>query len=171
MKVVLDIQYLDDKGNGNLNFQLARYAYGVFLTQDPVGNTFIAVKNGDKVEKIRLEDANKDLIVRLYDEAKERESREKKMEEFKDLLLRVCKKNKKIEESIIAERKQVTEVLERIVERYIRETWVGVVELKKKKDEAKEKDTLPEDCFKGFISEVVLERIIRDITSSKDMKL
>ena len=79
MKVVLDIQYLDDKGHGNLNFQLARYAYGVFLTQDPAGNTFIAVKNGDKVEKIRLEDANKDLIVRLYEEAKERESREKKM--------------------------------------------------------------------------------------------
>ena len=35
MKVVLDLQYLDDKGHGNLNFQLARYFYGVFLTQDP----------------------------------------------------------------------------------------------------------------------------------------
>ena len=103
MKVVLDIQYLDDKGHGN--FMFARYAYGVFLTQDPAGNTFIAVKNGDKVEKIRLEDANKDLIVRLYDEAKERESREKKMEEFKDMLLKVCDKNKKIEESLIHERK------------------------------------------------------------------
>lgn len=125
MKVVLDIQYLDDKGHGN--FMFARYAYGVFLTQDPAGNTFIAVKNGDKVEKIQLEDANKDLIVRLYDEAKERESQEKKMEEFNGLLLRVCKENKKIEESIIAEREQVTEALERIVERYIRETYLGVV--------------------------------------------
>ena len=139
MKVVLDIQYVDDKGHDSLNFQLARYAYGVFLTQDPPGNTFIAVKNGDKVEKIRLEDANKELIVRLYDEAKERESREKKMEEFKDLLLKVCDKNKKIEESLISERKKVAEALDRIVERYIRETYLSVAEMKKQKDEAKEK--------------------------------
>ena len=151
MKVVLDIQYLDDKGHGNLNLQLARYAYGVFLTQDPAGNTFIAVKNGDKVEKIRLEDANKDLIVRLYDEAKERESREKKMEE-----------------SLISERKKVAEALDRIVERYIRETYLSVAEMKKQKDEAKEKEPLSEDCFKGFISEAALERIIREIVSKKE---
>ena len=129
MKVVLDIQYLDDKGHGN--FMFARYAYGVFLTQDPDGNTFIAVKNGDKVEKIRLEDANKDLIVRLYDEEKERESQEKKMAEFKDLLLKVCDKTKKIEESLISERKKFDETLNRIVERYIRETYLGVAEMKK----------------------------------------
>lgn len=168
MKVVLDIQYLDDKGHGNLNFQLARYDYGVFLTQDPAGNTFIAVKNGDKVEKIRLEGANKDLIVRLYDEAKERESREKKMEEFKDLILRVCERTKKIEDSLIYEKKQFAETLDRIVERYIRETWLGVAEMKKQKDEAKEKESLPEDCFKGFISEEALERIIREIVSKKE---
>lgn len=168
MKVVLDIQYIDDKGHGNLNFQLARYAYGVFLTQDPPGNTFIAVKNGDKVEKIRLEGENKDLIVRLYDEAKERESREKKMEEFKDLLLKVCDKNKKIEESLISERKKVDEALDRIVERYIRETYLSVAEMKKQKDEAKEKEPLSEDCFKGFISEAALERIIREIVSKKE---
>lgn len=168
MKVVLDIQYLDDKGHGNLNFQLARYAYGVFLTQDPAGNTFIAVKNGDKVEKIRLEDANKDLIVRLYDEAKERESREKKMEEFKDLILRVCERTKKIEDFLISEKKQVAETLNRIVERYIRETYLGVAEMKKQKDEAKEKEPLSEDCFKGFISEAALERIIREIVSKKE---
>lgn len=171
MKVVLDIQYLDDKGHGNLNFQLARYAYGVFLTQDPDGNTFIAVQNGDKVEKIRLEGANKDLIVSLYDEARERESREKEMEELKNLILRVCERTKKIEDFLISEKKQVGETLNRIVERYIRETWHSVTEMKKQKDEAKEKGPLSEDCFKGFISEVVLERIIRDITSSKDMKL
>lgn len=168
MKVVLDIQYLDDKGHGNLNFQLARYAYGVFLTQDPAGNTFIAVKNGDKVEKIRLEDANKDLIVRLYDEEKERESREKKMEEFKDLILRVCERTKKIEDFLISEKKQVAETLNRIVERYIRETYLGVAEMKKQKDEAKEKEPLSEDCFKGFISEAALERIIREIVSKKE---
>ena len=168
MKVVLDIQYLDDKGHGNLNFQLARYAYGVFLTQDPAGNTFIAVKNGDKVEKIRLEDANKDLIVRLYEEAKERESREKKMEEFKDLILRVCERTKKIEDFLISEKKQVAETLNRIVERYIRETYLGVAEMKKQKDEAKEKEPLSEDCFKGFISEASLERIIREIVSKKE---
>lgn len=142
MKVVLDIQYLDDKGHGN--FMFARDAYGVFLTQDPAGNTFIAVKNGDNLEKIRLEGANKDLIVRLYDEAKERESREKKMEEFKDLILRVCERTKKIEDFLIFEKKQVAE-------------------MKKQKDEAKEKEPLSEDCFKGFISEAVLERIIREI--------
>lgn len=168
MKVVLDIQYLDDKGHGNLNFQLARYAYGVFLTQDPVGNTFIAVKNGDKVEKIRLEGENKDLIVRLYDEAKERESREKKMEEFKDLILRVCERTKKIEDFLISEKKQVAETLNRIVERYIRETYLGVAEMKKQKDEAKEKEPMSEDCFKGFISEAALERIIREIVSEKE---
>ena len=168
MKVVLDIQYLDDKGHGNLNFQLARYAYGVFLTQDPAGNTFIAVKNGDKVEKIHLEDANKDLIVRLYEEAKERESQEKKMAEFKDLLLKVCDKTKKIEESLISERKKFAEALDRIVERYIRETYLGVAEMKKQKDEAKEKEPLSEDCFKGFISEAALERIIREIVSKKE---
>ena len=168
MKVVLDIQYLDDKGHGNLNFQLARYAYGVFLTQDPAGNTFIAVKNGDKVEKIRLEDENKDLIVRLYEEAKERESREKKMEEFKDLILRVCERTKKIENFLISEKKQVAETLNRIVERYIRETYLGVAEMKKQKDEAKEKEPLSEDCFKGFISEAALERIIREIVSKKE---
>lgn len=168
MKVVLDIQYLDDKGHGNLNFQLARYAYGVFLTQDPAGNTFIAVKNGDKVEKIRLEDANKDLIVRLYDEAKERESREKKMEEFKDLLLRVCERTNKIENFLISEKKQVADAWERIVERYIREIYLGVAEMKKQKDEAKEKEPLSEDCFKGFISEAALERIIREIVSKKE---
>ena len=171
MKVVLDIQYLDDKGHGNLNFQLARYAYGVFLTQDPAGNTFIAVKNGDKVEKIRLEGENKDLIVRLYDEAKERESREKKMEEFKDLILRVCERTKKIEDFLISEKKQVAETLNRIFERYIRETYLSVAEMKKQKDEAKEKDPLPEDSFKGFISEDSLERIIREIVSSKDKKV
>lgn len=168
MKVVLDIQYVDDKGNSSLNFQLARYAYGVFLTQDPAGNTFIAVKNGDKIEKIRLEDANKDLIVRLYDEAKERESREKKMEEFKDLILRVCERTKKIEDFLISEKKQVAETLNRIVERYIRETYLGVAEMKKQKDEAKEKEPLSEDCFKGFISEAALERIIREIVSKKE---
>ena len=166
MKVVLDIQYLDDKGHGN--FMFARYAYGVFLTQDPAGNTFIAVKNGDKVEKIRLEDANKDLIVRLYDEAKERESQEKKMAEFKDLLLKVCDKTKKIEESLISEREKVAEALDRIVERYIRETYLSVAEMKKQKDEAKEKESLSEDCFKGFISEAALERIIREIVSKKE---
>ena len=166
MKVVLDIQYLDDKGHGN--FMFARYAYGVFLTQDPAGNTFIAVKNGDKVEKIRLEDANKDLIVRLYDEEKERESQEKKMAEFKDLLLKVCDKTKKIEESLISERKKFDETLNRIVERYIRETYLGVAEMKKQKDEAKEKEPLSEDCFKGFISEASLERIIREIVSKKE---
>ena len=166
MKVVLDMQYLDDKGRGD--FMFARYAYGVFLTQDPVGNTFIAVKNGDKVEKIRLEDANKDLIVRLYDEAKERESREKKMEEFKDLILRVCERTKKIEDSLISEKKQFAETLDRILERYIRETWLGVNEMKKQKDEAKEKESLSEDCFKGFISEAALERIIREIVSRKE---
>ena len=168
MKVVLDIQYLDDKGHGNLNFQLARYAYGVFLTQDPAGNTFIAVKNGDKVEKIRLEDANKDLIVRLYDEAKERESREKKMEEFKDLILRVCERTKKIEDSLISEKKQFAQTLDRIFERYIRETWLGMNEMKKQKDEDKEKEPLPEDCFKGFVSEAAMERIIREIVSRKE---
>ena len=168
MKVVLDIQYVDDKGHSSLNFQLARYAYGVFLTQDPAGNTFIAVKNGDKVEKIRLEDANKDLIVRLYDEAKERESREKKMEEFKDLILRVCDRTKKIEDFLISEKKQVSETLNRIVERYIRETYLSVAEMKKQKDEAKEKEPLSEDCFKGFISEAALERIIRKIVSKKE---
>jgi hypothetical protein len=166
MKVVLDIQYLDDKGHGN--FMFARYAYGVFLTQDPAGNTFIAVKNGDKVEKIRLEGENKDLIVRLYDEAKERQSREKKMEDFKDLILHVCERTKKIEESIISERKKVAEILDRIVERYIRETYLGVAEMKKQKDEAKEKESLSEDCFKGFISEAALERIIREIVSKKE---
>lgn len=168
MKVVLDIQYLDDKGHGSLNFQLARYAYGVYLTQDPDGNTFIAVKNGDKVEKIRLEGENKDLIVRLYDEAKERESREKKMEEFKDLILRVCERTKKIEDFLISERKKVAETLDRIVERYIRETYLSVAEMKKQKDEAKEKEPLSEDCFKGFISEAALERIIREIVSKKE---
>lgn len=166
MKVVLDIQYLDDKGHGN--FMFARYAYGVFLTQDPAGNTFIAVKNGDKVEKIRLEGENKDLIVRLYDEAKERESREKKMEEFKDLILRVCERTKKIEDFLISEKKQVAETLNRIVERYIRETYLSVAEMKKQKDEAKEKESLSEDCFKGFISEAALERIIREIVSKKE---
>ena len=166
MMVVLDIQYLDDKGQGN--FMFARYNYGVFLTQDPVGNTFIAVKNGDKVEKIHLEDANKDLIVRLYEEAKERESQEKKMAEFKDLLLKVCDKTKKIEESLISERKKFAEALDRIVERYIRETYLGVAEMKKQKDEAKEKEPLSEDCFKGFISEAALERIIREIVSKKE---
>ena len=166
MKVVLDIQYIVDEVHGNFTFP--RYAYGVFLTQDPVGNTFIAVKNGDKVEKIRWEDANKDLIVRLYDEAKERESREKKMEEFKDLILRVCERTKKIEESLIYEGKKVAEVLNRIVERYIRETYLGVAEMKKQKDEAKEKEPLSEDCFKGFISEAALERIIREIVSKKE---
>lgn len=166
MKVVLDIQYLDDKGHGN--FMFARYAYGVFLTQDPAGNTFIAVKNGDKVERIRLEDANKDLIVRLYDEAKERESQEKKMEEFKDLILRVCERTKKIEEFLVSEKKQVAETLNRIVERYIRETYLGVAEMKKQKDEAKEKEPMSEDCFKGFISEAALERIIREIVSKKE---
>lgn len=168
MKVVLDIQYIDDEGYGNLDFQIACYAYGVFLTQDPAGNTFIAVKKGDKVEKIRLEGENKDLIVRLYDEAKERELREKKMEEFKDLLLKVCDKNKKIEESLISERKKVAETLDRIIERYIREIYLGVAEMKKQKDEAKEKESLSEDCFKGFISEAVLERIIREIVSKKE---
>lgn len=166
MKVVLDIQYIVDKVHGN--FMFARYAYGVFLTQDPAGNTFIAVKNGDKVEKIRLEDANKDLIVRLYDEAKERESREKKMEEFKDLILRVCERTKKIEDFLISEKKQVAETLNRIVEKYIRETYLGVAEMKKQKDEAKEKEPLSEDCFKGFISEAALERIIREIVSKKE---
>lgn len=166
MKVVLDIQYIVDEVHGNFTFP--RYAYGVFLTQDPAGNTFIAVKNGDKVEKIRLEDANKDLIVRLYDEAKERESREKKMEEFKDLILRVCERTKKIEESLISERKKFAEALDRIVERYIRETYLGVAEMKKQKDEAKEKGPLSEDCFKGFISEAALERIIREIVSKKE---
>lgn len=166
MKVVLDIQYLDDKGHGD--FMFARYAYGVFLTQDQAGNTFIAVKNGDKVEKIRLEGANKDLIVKLYDEAKERESQEKKMAEFKDLLLKVCDKTKKIEESLISERKKVAEALDRIVERYIRETYLGVAEMKKQNDEAKEKESLSEDCFKGFISEAALERIIREIVSKKE---
>lgn len=166
MKVVLDIQYLDDKGHGD--FMFARYAYGVFLTQDQAGNTFIAVKNGDKVENIRLEGANKDLIVKLYDEAKERESQEKKMAEFKDLLLKVCDKTKKIEESLISERKKVAEALDRIVERYIRETYLGVAEMKKQNDEAKEKESLSEDCFKGFISEAALERIIREIVSKKE---
>ena len=166
MKVVLDIQYLDDKGHGN--FMFARYAYGVFLTQDPAGNTFIAVKNGDKVEKIRLEGENKDLIVRLYDEAKERESQEKKMAEFKDLILRVCERTKKIEDSLISEKKQFAETLDRIVERYIRETYLSVAEMKKQKDEAKEKESLSEDCFKGFISEAALERIIREIVSRKE---
>ena len=166
MKVVLDIQYLDDKGHGN--FMFARYAYGVFLTQDPAGNTFIAVKNGDKVEKIRLEDANKDLIVRLYEEAKERESREKKMEEFKDLILRVCEKMKKMDEFLISVTKQFDEALVKIVEKYIRETYLGVAEMKKQKDEAKEKEPLSEDCFKGFISEAALERIIREIVSKKE---
>lgn len=61
--------------------------------------------------------------------------------------------------------------MDRVIERYIRETWAGVVELKKKKDEAKEKDPLPEDSFKGFISEAALERIIREIVSSKDKEL
>jgi hypothetical protein len=168
MKVVLDIQYVDGKGHSSLNFQLARYAYGVFLTQDQPGNTFIAVKNGDKVEKIRLEGENKDLIVRLYDEAKERESREKKMEEFKDLILRVCERTKKIEDFLISERKKVAETLDRIVERYIRETYLSVAEMKKQKDEAKEKESLSEDCFKGFISEAALERIIREIVSKKE---
>ena len=166
MKVVLDMEYLDDKGHGN--FMIARYAYGVFLTQDLAGNTFIAVKNGDKVEKIRLEDANKDLIVRLYDEAKERESREKKMEEFKDLILRVCERTKKIEDSLISEKKQFAQTLDRIFERYIRETWLGMNEMKKQKDEAKEKEPLPEDCFKGFVSEAAMERIIREIVSRKE---
>lgn len=169
MKVVLDIQYLDDKGHGNLNFQLARYVYGVYLTQDPAGNTFIAVKNGDKVEKIRLEGENKDLIVRLYNEAKERESREKEMKEFKDLILRVCERTKKIEDFLISEKKQVAETLNRIVERYIRETYLGVAEMKKQKDEAKEKEPLSEDCFKGFISEAALERIIREIVLKKEV--
>lgn len=167
MKVVLDIQYIVDEVHGNFTFP--RYAYGVFLTQDPAGNTFIAVKNGDKVEKIRLEDANKDLIVRLYDEAKERESREKKMEEFKDLILRVCERTKKIEDFLISEKKQVAETLNRIVERYIRETYLGVAEMKKQMDEAKEKEPLSEDCFKGFISEAALERIIREIVSKKEV--
>ena len=166
MKVVLDIQYLDDKGHRN--FMFARYDYGVFLTQDPAGNTFIAVKNGDKVEKIRLEGENKDLIVRLYDEAKERESREKKMGEFKGLILRVCERTKEIEDFLISEKKQVAETLNWIVERYIRETYLSVAEMKKQKDEAKEKEPLSEDCFKGFISEAALERIIREIVSKKE---
>ena len=166
MKVVLDIQYIDDEVHGNFTFP--RYDYGVFLTQDPAGNTFIAVKKGGKIEKIRLEDANKDLIVRLYDEAKERESREKKMEEFKDLILRVCERTKKIEDSLISEKKQFAETLDRIFERYIRETWLGMNEMKKQKDEAKEKEPLSEGCFKGFISEAALERIIREIVSKKE---
>lgn len=168
MKVVLDIQYLDDKGHGNLNFQLARYAYGVFLTQDPPGNTFIAVKNGDKVEKIRLEGENKDLIVRLYDEAKERESREKKMEEFKELILSVCKRTEKIESFLNFEVEKAFDLINKVVEKYVRETWVCVNEMKKQKDEAKEKEPLSEDCFKGFISEAALERIIREIVSKKE---
>lgn len=167
MKVVLDIQYIDDKGHGNLDFQIARYAYGVFLTQDPAGNTFIAVKNGDKVEKIRLEDANKDLIVRLYDEAKERESQEKKMEEFKELILRVCERTKKIDEFLNFEKKKVAGNLER----YIHETWLCLTEMKKQSCEVKEKEPLPEDRFKGFVSEASLERIIREITSKKENRI
>ena len=166
MKVVLDIQYLDDKGQGNFIF--ARYNYGVFLTQDPVGNTFIAVKNGDKVEKIRLEDANKELIVRRYEEASERESREKKMEDIEAMIIRVSKKTEKIENLLSSEKEKLSEVLNKIVERYIRETWLGVNEMKKQKDEAKEKESLSEDCFKGFISEAALERIIREIVSRKE---
>lgn len=168
MKVVLDIQYLDDKGHGNLDFQLGPYAYGVFLTQDPAGNTFIAVKDGDKIEKIRLEGANKNLIVRLYDEAKERESRGKDMEELKKLILCVSKRTEKMDEFLVSVTKKFDEALVQVIERYIRETWAGVVELKKKKDEAKEKDPLSEDCFKGFISESALERIIREIVSKKE---
>ena len=146
----------------------ARYAYGVFLTQDQVGNTFIVVKNGDKVEKIRLEDANKDLIVRRYEEASERESREKKMGDIEAMIIRVSKKTEKIENLLISEKEKLSEVLNKIVERYIRETWLGVNELKKQKDEAKEKESLSEDCFKGFISEAALERIIREIVSRKE---
>ena len=166
MKVVLDIQYLDDKGHGN--FMFARYAYGVFLTQDQPGNTFIAVKNGDKVEMIRLEDANKDLIVRRYEEASERESREKKMGDIEAMIIRVSKKTEKIENLLSSEKEKLSEVLNKIVERYIRETWLGVNEMKKQKDEAKEKESLSEDCFKGFISEAALERIIREIVSRKE---
>ena len=45
------------------------------------------------------------------------------MEEFKDLLLRVCERTKKIEDFLVSEKKQVAETLNRIVERYIRETY------------------------------------------------
>ena len=90
------------------------------------------------------------------------------MEEFKDLILRVCERTKKIEDFLISEKKQVAETLNRIVERYIRETYLSVAEMKKQKDEAKEKESLSEDCFKGFISEASLERIIREIVSKKE---
>lgn len=166
MKAVLDIRYVDDRGFGDM--ALGRYAYGVFVMQDSDENVFIAVKNKDKIDKIQLEDENKTLIQRIFDESVERESREKKMKEFEDLILCVSKKTEKIEEFLKFEKGEAIKTLDRIVGKYIRDTWVRVVEMKKQKDEVKEKEPLPEDSFKGFISEAALERIIREIVSKKE---
>lgn len=168
MRAVLDITHLVDKGQGD--FMFGCYAYGVFLTEDLEDNVFIAVKDGDKIEKIRLDGANKSLIIGKFDESQERKTREKKMEEIKDMLLRVSERTKKIEDFLNNEKKKADETLDRIVEKYIRETWVGITELKKQRNEDKGKGDLPEDSFKGFISEAALERIIRELKGTNSNK-
>lgn len=166
MRAVLDIKVFNEVGH--IDYALARFVYGVFLIQDSEGNTFVAVKNGDKVEKIRLEDETKDVIKRIYEESQEKDLREKQMEEFKELILRVCKRTEKIESFLNLEVEKAFGLINKIVEKYIRETYLSVAEMKKQKDEAKEKEPLSEDCFKGFISEAALERIIREIVSKKE---
>lgn len=166
MKDVLDIQSIIV--DGDIDQRLGKYAYGVFLVHDMDGNTFIAVKQRNKVEKIRLESENEELIKGLYDESTARIEQKKDMEELKNMILCVSKRTEKMDEFLVSVTKKFEEALAKVIERYIRETWVGVVELKKKKDEAKEKDILPEDSFKGFISEAALERIISKIVSKKE---
>lgn len=169
MKDVLDIRSIIV--DGDIDQRLGKYAYGVFLVHDMDGSTFIAVKYRDKVEKIRLEGENEELIKGLYDESTARIEQKKDMEELKNLILCVSKRTEKMDEFLVSVTKKFDAALAQVIERYIRETWHSVVEMKKQKDEAKEKDPLPEDSFKGFISESSLERIIREIVSSKDNDL
>lgn len=167
MRTVLDIDVFNNVEQ--IDHRLAIFVHGVFLIQDSEGNTFIAVKNGDKVEKIRLEDETKDVIKRIYEESQEKDLREKQMKEIKELILRVCERTDKIEKFLSFEVAKGFDLINKVVERYIRETWVCVNEMKKEKDEDKEKEPLPEDRFKGFISEASLERIIREIVSKKEV--
>ena len=167
MRAVLDINVFHEVGH--IDYMLARFKYEVILIQDSEGNTFVAVKNGDKVEKIRLEDETKDVIKRIYEESQDKDLREKQMEEFKELILRVCKRTEKIESFLNVEVEKAFGLINKVVEKYIRETYLNVAEMKKQKDEAKEKEPCTEDSFKGFISEAALERIIREIVSKKEV--
>lgn len=161
MKGLLEIGVIID--NPLDEFSTAVYTHGAFLSIDKTGESYIGIKNGDKLEKIRLEGANKELIIRSYEESTERAERTKKLNDIHNDIIKAYKKDR----DDIFKLEQANNMIEKGLAKIIDEMAKFRGELSSIKETIvqKQESCLKEDKSSGFISEDALVEIIKKVTT------